>query len=559
MFSLGIEFITGSAVMTAAASREEAEWPPHPARIFMALVAAHYETKPLPADDKHEQSSWADERRALEWLEQQGAPSLSCPTISKMQRRTVVKQYVPVNDTTLPRNPAAVKQSEIRAELGVMPSLRSRQERTFPSVSLGLDASDRLVHLIWSNAILPAELAKPFNRLTQKVIRVGHSSSLVHLWIAESETVPQPNLVPQGTHPRKRSPWNFRSIAPGLLAELDQRFNSTEIDLFFDLSETIQTTSGKAKNAAKERFKEHFNEEWRSSLPTPVRLRPVIGFSQAYEEPHGQEIPALKTVFDTELLILAKSDGPVLGLEATNSLMEALRGTLLQGSEPAPEWFSGHRSSGEFSELPHLALLPLPYVGSEYADGHVMGLALAFPRAVSPEERAKQLKRILYDERGLEKELILKLGKLGEWSLLREERSSPPLSLRTETWTGESTVWASVTPVVLDRHPKHDPANPKERQAWRNEVADSIRESCARIGLPAPLVIDVDKTSWHRGSPRSYPGPGGMPWIASKTGTARQQVHVLLQFDQPVQGPVLLGAGRYRGYGLCKPLGLPPQ
>ena len=48
-----------------------------------------------------------------------------------------------------------------------------------------------------------------------------------------------------------------------------------------------------------------------------------------------------------------------------------------------------------------------------------------------------------------------------------------------------------------------------------------------------------------------------MPWLTSKTGHAKQQVHVLLEFGGEVQGPVLLGAGRYRGYGLCKPLGYP--
>ena len=50
MFALGIDFITGVAVMTDAASREKVEWPPHPARIFMALVAAHFESKPLLED-----------------------------------------------------------------------------------------------------------------------------------------------------------------------------------------------------------------------------------------------------------------------------------------------------------------------------------------------------------------------------------------------------------------------------------------------------------------------------------------------------------------------------
>ena len=76
--------------------------------------------------------------------------------------------------------------------------------------------------------------------------------------------------------------------------------------------------------------------------------------------------------------------------------------------------------------------------------------------------------------------------------------------------------------------------------------------------LMEPLLIG--ETSWHRGAPRSRPGPNGMPWLPGKEGAAqRQQVHVLIQFPCEVRGPLLLGAGRFRGYGLCKPLGHRPQ
>jgi CRISPR-associated protein Csb2 len=48
-----------------------------------------------------------------------------------------------------------------------------------------------------------------------------------------------------------------------------------------------------------------------------------------------------------------------------------------------------------------------------------------------------------------------------------------------------------------------------------------------------------------------------MPWLPTKEGgSPRQQVHVLIEFPCEVVGPLLLGAGRFRGYGLCKPLGL---
>jgi len=51
--------------------------------------------------------------------------------------RDVVKVYVPVNDAGVPQNAARVKESEMRAALGVMPDQRSRQERTFPALHIG--------------------------------------------------------------------------------------------------------------------------------------------------------------------------------------------------------------------------------------------------------------------------------------------------------------------------------------------------------------------------------------------------------------------------------------
>lgn len=557
MFSLGIEFLTGTAVMTSSDSREVAEWPPHPARVFMALVAAHYESHPLPEDGVAAQDAWAAERKCLEWLEQLPPPALGFSDVPEAQRRAVVKFYVPVNDTGLPRNPETVKAADLRGALGVMPAFRNKQERTFPAVSPGIDAGQNLVHLTWDGVTLPDELRPAFERLVAKVARIGHSSSLAAMWIWEGGQSPSVTLSPVTGAPSSRAKVKLRGMAPGLLRDLDSRFNADDIELFFQLSDQIRSATGKAKTKAKEDFKNHFGENWTAASSPPVRLRPFVGISHSYQTPQAETKPPATSVFDSDIMVLSKLDGRVLGLESTNLLLDALRGALLIGSENAPTWFTGHKAPGEPASTPHLALFPLAFVGNEYADGHILGLALAFPRTVSGKERAIQLRRFLFDEKGEDREIKLTLGKLGEWTLQREDRSTRPVALRPETWTEASSVWATVTPIVLDRHSKFDPTNPKERASWRQETADIIRASCAHIGLPAPVAVDVDKTSWHRGAPRSRPGPNGMPWLPGKSGGARQQVHALLQFDREVEGPVMLGAGRFRGYGFCKPLGIP--
>jgi CRISPR-associated protein Csb2 len=49
-------------------------------------------------------------------------------------------------------------------------------------------------------------------------------------------------------------------------------------------------------------------------------------------------------------------------------------------------------------------------------------------------------------------------------------------------------------------------------------------------------------------------GDGFLNFPPKGENGARPQVHACLQFQQAVVGPILLGAGRFLGYGLCKPL-----
>ena len=54
-------------------------------------------------------------------------------------------------------------------------------------------------------------------------------------------------------------------------------------------------------------------------------------------------------------------------------------------------------------------------------------------------------------------------------------------------------------------------------------------------------------------------GDGFPPYMLKGARAAKPQVHVFLRFAEPVVGPVLLGAGRFLGYGLFKPLDFVPK
>ena len=83
MLVLEIELLTGRYVAKQYDDHASAEWPPHPARVFSALVAACFE-------DPAEGESSRQERVALEWLERQGAPLLYAANAA---RRSVLDTY----------------------------------------------------------------------------------------------------------------------------------------------------------------------------------------------------------------------------------------------------------------------------------------------------------------------------------------------------------------------------------------------------------------------------------------------------------------------------------
>ena len=252
------------------------------------------------------------------------------------------------------------------------------------------------------------------------------------------------------------------------------------------------------------------------------------------------------SVFDPRLVVLALG-GKRPSLPATLKLTAALRGLLMRKcpQQPPPEWFSGHRPDGKPSAAPHMALAPLAFAGSQHADGRIMGLALILPRQTKPAVAGRCLEPILRDsETGLPSEgLRLFDGNWLDCSIALETRESPPTNLDPETWTRASRVWASVTPVALDRHFDGD-------EQWERS-AESVKAMCEQIGLPRPCEVLLHPVSLVEGVPQAREFP---QLVRKRDGGRRRHHHALVIFDKPVRGPVLIGAGRFRGYGLCRPM-----
>ncbi|MDQ3562618.1 MAG: type I-U CRISPR-associated protein Csb2 [Pseudomonadota bacterium] len=404
---------------------------------------------------------------------------------------------------------------------------RDRQPRPFPVAV----PHNPIVHLVWDEN-LPDVHQKPLTTLCRKVISIGHPASLVQMWFTESP--PPPTLVVRKSVARHR----LRVPGPGRLDYLAKKcgreYHIAKAD---DLWAKEQTATGAQKNQIK--------KERQTYLSGIVeRLRPDPGRYEGYDVPAGKlEKEVRGSMFDPRLAVLTLT-GKRLSLLATLRITEALRGAMMAGiSQPVPEWLSGHAPDGKPSDNPHVAFVPLPFVGREHADGRLMGVALALPRAIAAEEFAGVLEHWLRDEHGLPRRHRLFDGRWFECVVELEIRESPPVNLRPETWTSRAAAWASVTPVVLDRH-----FDGKDK--WE-QAAEGVKDACERIDLPRPDKVLLHPVSMLEGVPRSNQFPS---LVRKKNGGRMHHAHAVILFGEEVEGPVLVGAGRFRGYGLCRPL-----
>ncbi len=473
---LEIEFLAGVCRAAQSPASETPDWPTQPDRVFSALVSAWAA-----------RGSREEERRALEWLEGQPAPTVHA---SDHVARTAPDVFVPPND---PKSSKTAK-----TYLKVLPDGRPRQPRRFPVARPDVP----VMAIVWPEYPAP-DLGNSLDGLARDVAYLGHSTSLVRCrFLQRSADSPRHPGVPAR-----------RTIYPGRLTELEAAHRANPV-------------------------------------------RPVIR--------PGASVPITPLTSTSEVssdwLVLEVSEGWTPDLRASALVCRAVRRALMSGyrqvemSDAIPEVVSGHTADRRPTRQPHLAVVPMAFAGHRHADGRVFGYALVPPagtslRAVPGLVRA--FNAVAPYDPGLERRVLkLEGAPLSKPLHLAPAGATAMRSLSPAPYVEAAQVWASVTPIVLDRHLKGK---------GDREVREIIAGACQNAGLPRPDPdrIQVGKYSAIEGAPPARSPNGAPPWTRWKTPESlatRSLVHAVIDFERLTAGPVMLGAGRFTGLGLCRRL-----
>jgi CRISPR-associated protein Csb2 len=235
-----------------------------------------------------------------------------------------------------------------------------------------------------------------------------------------------------------------------------------------------------------------------------------------------------------QLIPLRRTKGQPLYITDSVTVAEAVRQAIMRYlPDGASGTLTGHGSDGASLRDSHLAVVPLPRIDDPFADGELLGVGLLLPRELCDADYEALI------------------GALGSWLTSGGHVDLGPIrwtleiahddhraSLRDTRYAGSAAAWASVTPIVFDRHPRRTLG-----------VEDVVRSMCRDVGLPSPRGVEVTPAGWLTGGAASREhGLGQRSYLARCFIS-----HLRVEWPRKVPGPIVLGRGRYFGLGVMLP------
>ena len=263
-------------------------------------------------------------------------------------------------------------------------------------------------------------------------------------------------------------------------------------------------------------------DQWCERGATVARLQfPSLRHSLAYRSPC-----ATQTVDRGEVVAWLRLDTAVSGRRISTLTRCFKRAVLSQHQRihgDPPAILHGHGCGSQGYEIARYCALP--DVGYEHSRGRIYGLALWMPPDSDGATR-RQARDAAHSIRRL-------TGRGIDVAVApRDDGERRPFAAHPRRWTCQSRRWATAFPAIHERRCTLDLL---ELTRW-----------CQHAGLPEPVAFRSSRTPLVPGAldlapiEVNRPGRPGLPYS-----------HVELCFAESVAGPVVIGAGRQRGFGLC--------
>jgi|YelNatPaOPRAMG01_1025707.scaffolds.fasta_scaffold11197_4 CRISPR-associated protein Csb2 len=434
-----------------------------------------------------------DARKALEWLETLPDPSLYAnPPFVTNHGRDVLTNYVPVNDEAYyPASGGDKNKPRITSQPPISNGQVLNRLRA-ERVFPALTLDDPHVKFMWNTGNEARIYIPALRSIAGHVTYLGHSMTPVAIRVDDSTTTP--NIIPDPD-----GDIMMRTIGMGRLRHLEETYELRR------KNPAIQPKIGKITAYSVT-----------SAIPRTIEVKNKFGDYITFRLDNSQSIP-LASVY----MILSAARNAFLSLYP----------------EPLPEVISGHLGDGKPSGKHHLAVIAHPDVGHHYADGHIMGLSFLFPSGIDDQVR----KSAEYAASKLKEITLGKLGVIGVNRIYADMMPNIPGGLRMSTFRRPNAVWATTTPALFGKHPH------KSAVGAGKDGGAVFQEACEMVGLPKPVEVNMGPSSAFEGSPLAR------DFMVPKKFREYLKTHLLIRFAEPVRGPVILGSGRFAGFGVCKP------
>ena len=171
--------------------------------------------------------------------------------------------------------------------------------------------------------------------------------------------------------------------------------------------------------------------------------------------------------------------------------------------------------------------LALPDVGYRWSCGRIHGLALWMPPGCDDTVR-----RMARDAAFAVRRLT---GRGVDVAVAPRDDEARPFAAHPDRWLRPSRSWVTAFPAI---HERRRPLDLAEVARW-----------CRHAGLPEPVAFRSARTPLVEGAIDLAPVEVNRP-----NRPALSYSHVELRFAQAIAGPVVIGSGRQRGFGLCIPV-----